>query len=301
MNAYWKAEDLESVGCDFCGGDSSRPICQRPDSLTVRECATCGLAFLNPRPRKALIERIYRDGYFESDRSGVGYRTYLPASFFPEIDLLESFRPVRGRRVVEIGCATGALLAELQRRGAEVCGVEPNLEAAKKAQELLQAPVYTGTIEMVAPADLARADVIVAFEVIEHVTSPRWFLERLRGLLKPGGQLVLTTPNYHCARRFGAAWCGFTQSFEHLYFLSDEVLSRMAHRIGLEEKMWYTRGDGSPISPAPAENSLPRRLLRELSRIPVVAEAKYRFRGPAYVPYGQGHTLLAIYEKPAAS
>jgi SAM-dependent methyltransferase len=298
VNAHWKAEDLEQVGCDFCDGDSVRPICRRPDGLKVCECARCGLAFLNPRPNQEAIDGIYRDGYFESGRSGVGYRTYAPTPFFPELELLERFRPLRGRRVVEIGCATGVMLAEVKRRGARVCGVEPNPAAAKQAQELLDAPVYAGTIEKVAPAGLAGADVVLAFEVIEHVASPTRFLERLRDLLKPGGHLVLTTPNYHCARRFGPAWRGFTQSFEHLYFLSDEMLSRMARKAGLEERTWYTRGDGCPISPVPAQRRLPHRLFRELLRFPGMAELEYRLRGPAYVPYGGGHTLFAIYEKP---
>jgi SAM-dependent methyltransferase len=206
--------------------------------------------------------------------------------------------------VLEIGCATGDLLAEARRRGARVTGVDVSAWAAEAARRRHGVEVLTGTLESL-DNSLGRFHVILALEVIEHVENPREFLQLLSRHLLPGGYTLISTPNYRCARRFGGEWSGFQRSLEHLYFLSDEVLSRMAAATGLEEVIWYTAGNGSAAS---VSSTGQRGALRKVvKRLPGAARALSLMRqvsGEArYVAYGQGHNLVAAFRKipPAAT
>lgn len=101
------------------------------------------------------------------------------------------------KRVLDIGCATGAVGKVLVSRGCEVVGVEPEAAAAAVA-ELHLSEVLVGTMEDV---DLESRfgsnpfDAIVVADVLEHLPSPLPALRRLVGLLAPGGSIVASLPN----------------------------------------------------------------------------------------------------------
>jgi SAM-dependent methyltransferase len=76
-------------------------------------------------------------------------------------------------------------------------------------------------------------DIVLALEVIEHVLSPKCFIEGVSKIVKPGGVLILRTPNYAPAKRFGNEWLGFNMSFEHIYFYSVDLLMEMMSKEGL--------------------------------------------------------------------
>jgi SAM-dependent methyltransferase len=98
-----------------------------------------------------------------------------------------------GSSVLEIGCgraATGALIR--QRFGCRVVGLELNPEAAAAAEERLDR-VIRGDVQTVEPGE--AFDVIVAFELFEHLTEGQAFLERAAGWLRPGGRMVFSVPN----------------------------------------------------------------------------------------------------------
>lgn len=290
---------LLTVNCDFCGSDNYRTVCVRPDTLRVVECRRCGLAFLNPRPNADAIRAIYQRGYFSGD-GNTGYADYAgltsQRSRFTELDLLERYVALRGKRLVEVGCATGMLLKDARARGAEVVGVELSAEAADVAMTDLALDIRVGALEDVQDR-LGVFDVAIACEVIEHVPEPTSFLRRLASIVLPNGYVLLTTPNYSCARRFGAAWFGFQTSFEHLYFLSDEVLARIAATVGLRELCWFTCGSGlapggKRIDPA----------LKHLIRIVGLEKAARKLKAKLasrsnYEAYGHGHTLVALFQK----
>jgi SAM-dependent methyltransferase len=88
-------------------------------------------------------------------------------------------------------------------------------------------------------------DVVLAFELIEHIARPSVFIREAQRLLRPGGFLVLTTPNADCGRQTGwSHWAGFLSSFEHLYFFDRESLDRVLKRNGMSIVDIYSQGDG---------------------------------------------------------
>ena len=104
-----------------------------------------------------------------------------------------------GLRILDIGCGAGILSEPLARLGAEVVGAdpsEPNIEAAKihAAESELAIDYRAVTAEELADAG-ERFDVVLAMEVVEHVTDVGLFVARCAEMVKPGGLMVAATLN----------------------------------------------------------------------------------------------------------
>jgi 2-polyprenyl-3-methyl-5-hydroxy-6-metoxy-1,4-benzoquinol methylase len=97
-------------------------------------------------------------------------------------------------RVLDVGCADGAVSGELRRLGHHVTGVDVH-----------EAPGVRDHLDEFVAADLDRGlpdgldgpyDVIVAADVLEHLRRPDLMLEALRGRLAPGGVMAVSVPNF---------------------------------------------------------------------------------------------------------
>jgi 2-polyprenyl-6-hydroxyphenyl methylase/3-demethylubiquinone-9 3-methyltransferase len=120
-------------------------------------------------------------------------------------------QPFAGLRLLDIGCGGGLLCEPMARLGAAVTGVDPSARNIRTAQvhaeEVGLAIDYrAGTAEDLAAAG-ERFDIILAMEVIEHVTDPRAFVATCAGMLKPQGLLFVATLN-RTAKSFGLAIIG---------------------------------------------------------------------------------------------
>jgi 2-polyprenyl-6-hydroxyphenyl methylase/3-demethylubiquinone-9 3-methyltransferase len=101
-------------------------------------------------------------------------------------------------RVLDIGCGAGLLCEPLTRLGAQVIGVDPsasNIAAAKLHADKghLSIDYRCTTVEQIDARE--RFDIVLAMEVVEHVTDIGAFLGRCAAMLKPGGLMVVSTLN----------------------------------------------------------------------------------------------------------
>src|SRR5205823_10108864 len=119
---------------------------------------------------------------------------------------------VRQKACLEVGCATGEFCELVRSKGARVVGLDLASEAI--AQARLRYPLIEFREgDLAALQSDEQMDLIFAFELIEHVDSPAQFLSSVASHLKPGGRLILTTPNYNCGRKVGVdRWSGFQSS-----------------------------------------------------------------------------------------
>src|SRR4051794_39540297 len=102
--------------------------------------------------------------------------------------------PSGARRVLDLGCATGALGAALKARQAvEVVGIERDPVYAAEARERCDR-VIVGDVEDV-PGDLGGFDCLVAADVLEHLADPWSALRAYAELLEPGCRAVVSLPN----------------------------------------------------------------------------------------------------------
>lgn len=99
------------------------------------------------------------------------------------------------KRVLDVGCSSGYLARPLVVAGCTVVGLEVDPDAAAVAREVCE-DVLVGDVEtMELPFEPGSFDVVLCGDVLEHLRDPEAFLVRARPLLRPGGLLVLTTPN----------------------------------------------------------------------------------------------------------
>ena len=108
-----------------------------------------------------------------------------------------------------------------------VDGVEPAEDASAFARDELGLDVATGTLDDL-DAEPGTADVVVLWDVIEHVDDPRGVLQGCAALLRPGGVLGMSTGNIRSLMAWlsGDSWHLYNLP-EHLYFFSPAVLARM--------------------------------------------------------------------------
>jgi methionine biosynthesis protein MetW len=107
---------------------------------------------------------------------------------------LQRHVPAGARRVLDLGCASGALGAALKARGAHVVGVESDPEYAARARERLD-EVIEADLEALDPTQLGTFDVLIAGDVLEHLADPWAVLRRFAAILEDGGTAIGSLPN----------------------------------------------------------------------------------------------------------
>lgn len=120
----------------------------------------------------------------------------------------------------------------LQKAGADVYGVELQPEAVAIANEKLPGRIFQADVYGDA-FPTQQFDVITMTGLIEHVTDPTRMLTRCRSLLKPGGVLLLETPNSGStlAKGLGALWPPYAP-VEHIHLFSDKSMRMALEKCG---------------------------------------------------------------------
>jgi len=146
------------------------------------------------------------------------------------------------KKVLEIGCATGAVSKRLKENGCEVIGVEIDSGAAQLAKKYCQ-NVIIGDVESMRdiPYPDEYFDVILLSDVLEHLKSPLVLLRRVKKYLKDDGCLVVSIPNVaNWKIRLGLLWgkfnyedCGILDR-THLRFFNEKGARRLLENAGFE-------------------------------------------------------------------
>lgn len=113
---------------------------------------------------------------------------------------IEERTPLRGKRVVDVGCGGGILTESLRLQGAEVVGIDVG-EGPLKVAKLhlfesgLKIDYRHCTAEQLAASEPGSFDVVTCMEMLEHVPDPASVISACATLVKPGGQLFFSTIN----------------------------------------------------------------------------------------------------------
>lgn len=138
-------------------------------------------------------------------------------------------------RLLDVGCSSGAFLHTACRLGYRAEGVEPSADAAQTARAA-GLSVFTGYLEQARFAD-ATFDAITLIEIVEHLRDALGLMRECARILKPGGVVLVTTPNAHSwtARAMGARWAGFSLNAMggHISFFNPHSIAKLAARSGL--------------------------------------------------------------------
>jgi 2-polyprenyl-3-methyl-5-hydroxy-6-metoxy-1,4-benzoquinol methylase len=148
-------------------------------------------------------------------------------------------------RLLDAGCGAGPALGYLQKLGFEIYGSDlslyPLLEANKRAPEARLAVI---DLEQGLPFARHSFNIILASEVVEHLHEPGIMLAECFRALRPGGCLLLTTPNLWDIRRpwakvRGKVWSGY-QDPTHINLMTPLRLKELVKQAGFDKVKWRT-------------------------------------------------------------
>ncbi len=252
----------EETPCPLCGRAEASRVCVAGDLLhglpgrfQLMRCRSCDHVYLNPRPTPDSIGRYYPADYspHASARNCAGEepqpgpasplvrRTrWIPglrsvyywlketcAEVVPPVDAAEP-------RALELGCAGGRFLEILRRQGWQAEGLElaeaPVAEARRRGFRVHQGAFRPGLYEA------ASFDAVFAWMVLEHLHDPPGALREIHRLLKPGGRVMLSVPNWGCwePRVLGRYWYSL-QLPTHLHQFTPRSLRRVLSDSGFEQ------------------------------------------------------------------
>lgn len=200
------------------------------DKPRVAKCLQCGLSQVPCSDHPSKLEDLYAD-VVDDD-----YLNNLPAkkkTFAYAYKRIQRFLSTPGR-LLEVGSYCGLFLLEARRHGWIVKGVEPSRWAAEYAKSKFGLEVIHGSLERAASSLEGDNDVVICWDVLEHVRNPKDLLHILSRSLKPGGLLALSTIDIDSwfPRLLGRHWPWVLEM--HLYYFGAGSLERMFGEAGFE-------------------------------------------------------------------
>jgi 2-polyprenyl-3-methyl-5-hydroxy-6-metoxy-1,4-benzoquinol methylase len=238
----WAPDDLIVISyCPLCSSADFRQVATRQDGLPIQECNLCGLAFVDPRPSSARLADYYGKGYFTGEKDFFKDKDYclerdksLAARAITGYQEIISHFDVRDKVILDIGCASGALLCLLREQGArEVVGLDHAEYPVAFGRERYDLDLRCKTLESASLPD-GYFDLVTLIDVIEHVEDLNVFVTELRRVLKPDGNVFLSTPNYLAHTLAKEEWSCLYQDFEHLQYFSRHSLGALARTKGFQ-------------------------------------------------------------------
>jgi SAM-dependent methyltransferase len=232
-----QARQLANEGersCRICGQHAPcRPIGQASNGYPFFQCQSCETVLVEHQPDPAELKRAYdrlfeKGEYerhrreFEMMRSG-----WTPKGFYRPLLLRRATKSARGRRLIEIGGGTGSFGVLATSRGWSYTDYDISEVAVGFAKQLdLDAQLFD--VKELPPLAPQSADVIVMWEVIEHVWNVHEYVRTISTSLLPGGVFLFSTPNYRQPDYQKNLRRGFPSSPPvHLNFFDEDSLQKV--------------------------------------------------------------------------
>jgi len=189
-------------------------------------CPSCGWGLQHPLPATAELHALYRE---------LTEQTYLEdaatrmAQFKRELEELRVLHDKDDATLLDFGCSYGLMLEAAEERGFKTVGLELGKE---QVQHCLARgfDVRSGGIECLAPEE--KFDLVIAWDVLEHVIDPLETLRSLRKHVVQGGVISLVVPDRgsHIARLLGERWWSILEL--HLHYPTKQGMVNILERSG---------------------------------------------------------------------
>lgn len=242
--------------CPVCGSSAFEAIKALRDNRTeafqdrrfqVARCVRCRTVGLRPLPTDDELMTGYEHGYgpfpSASTSPGSDHRVRLSLREVAKDRLRHWWHVLDGSatldrvtlrgRVLDVGAGQGTDVSYLLRRGYDAIGLEPNPRAVESCVAR-GIPVVQGTLDS---HDFGpeQFDTILLNQVIEHLRAPQESLREVHRLLRPGGRVVIFTPNVESvpATVFSGDWAHWHIPY-HLHLFGPAQLSRILRDAGFK-------------------------------------------------------------------
>jgi SAM-dependent methyltransferase len=235
---------VDARNCDICGSTASELVyAQRFASFDdfsalsgydVVTCRGCGFAYANRLPDLTTLERYYRElSKYEQHETGGRVAPWAEIRDRAIVEEISAILPDRSARILDVGCATGHLLATFRDAGFEdVTGLDPSQRCVELARDLYGIRVLNMPISQM-HASPERFDLILVSAVLEHLRDLTVNVRALTSMLAEGGSIWFEVPD---AGRFSSfVNSPFHQfSLEHINFFTARSLTALLRTAGLE-------------------------------------------------------------------
>lgn len=241
---------FEKVNCFRCGIKGHLLYKQGP--FGVNKCSQCGQVFISPRLKEIARKRMYENsGYF--DEGIYGFSKKFSLALIPQkiwsysrLNLIRHLLKgkIKGKKLLEIGCAYGLFLEISRQKGFEVTGIEYSYTAVKWIRKNLGLNVYYGEIEKIRLQE-NDYDIICFWDVIEHVEDPGLFLKSVSRVIKENGFIIFSCPYFNSllASIFKSKWWTLKPE-QHLWHFTLNTLDM----VFSDSKLQLIRVIRSPFS-----------------------------------------------------
>jgi SAM-dependent methyltransferase len=241
------ADDAEAF---LSAGDSTFGF---PGTFHVVRCRRCGMLYTDPQVVPEDIAAFYPADYsaHAADRAERGMnaaaRANIPSHGLQAVqsagrDPWDRLPEIGRKRLLDVGCGSGAYLLRQKQAGWQVYGVEPAAAAAEAARrhglEVVQGVIPGARL----PEE--PFEIVTMLGVLDHVPAPLATLRELHGRLAEDGRLIVSAPNAAsaAAETFRADWPGWDLP-RHQNHFTPETLAEMLRRAGFArvELCWKRR------------------------------------------------------------
>jgi 2-polyprenyl-3-methyl-5-hydroxy-6-metoxy-1,4-benzoquinol methylase len=221
------------------------------NAVTLHECLETGYRFWRPEDISG-DDELYRQlshawpTYYRTDRweYALAKRWIQPKA-----------------NVIEVGCGRGYFLRSIEPLCSSSLGLELNTSAAEDS--VTKSPIRVCTVEEAETNLSGSFDVACSFQVLEHIADPAIFLTAMTNLLKPGGYLLLSTPNYDYHSLINPE-DAFDLPPHHMGYFNEAIFRKVARWIGLSVRE-VSIERRKFIAPTTLSNTLALRMARLVS------------------------------------
>ncbi len=237
---FFGNETRLDIACVACGETQTKHQFDK-NKFAYEKCIYCGTLFQSPRPAIANFELFYR----QSKSSRYWAEVFFPAVaetrrekiFRPRVERLTELcqeKNINVKRLLDVGAGFGIFLEEWRKSfpQTKLLAIEPSGSLAQECRSK-NLEVVEEIVENVVGHDNS-ADLVICFEVLEHVYDPLDFLRALKRLVRPDGYVFVSTL---CVDGFDlqVLWDKSNQVFppHHINLLSIKGFERLFQRAGL--------------------------------------------------------------------
>lgn len=208
--------------CPACGNNNFINLLQK-DDLRLIKCTGCKLIQMDN------LAAQFDIGHYDYYKNRINmtqndlYNSITAKRYINLLNRLELYR--KNNAMLDIGCGEGQFLSVAKRLNWQIRGVEIAPYAAQICKKFNIEVDCRDLLEMDLSSDYY--DIVTMFEVLEHLTKPREYLLKINSILRKGGILIVTTPNFNCITRriIQKDWSLIHR--EHLFYYTPHSIKKL--------------------------------------------------------------------------
>jgi 2-polyprenyl-3-methyl-5-hydroxy-6-metoxy-1,4-benzoquinol methylase len=219
--------------CLLCNSPELRELKLYTKDFLIK-CNNCGFIFCSKIPSSEELENYY--GRYIRNNS------ISPITISRYNELLDKFEKYRKtNNILDVGCGDGYFLEVARNRGWNVFGTEYTNEAIGVCRSK-KIEIFKGELNY-SNFNGIEFDVVTSFEVIEHINNPKEVIDNILKLLRIGGALYFTTPNFNSINRrlLKSDWL-IIEYPEHLSYYTSSTMNKFLKSNKFSKVFLKTQG-----------------------------------------------------------